>query len=122
MGNVNNPSQAGFRGETVTSASYHQRPKESSLHFADHHGVVLNTSTGNSYLIHSTPEAGTVVTPASNMSKNWTKTHDIPVTGTKTVGEVFNAASGRTLNKVINYGTSQTCIGTAKNTEKALRR
>jgi len=122
MGNVNNPSTAGFRGEKITSASYYTRPKEAAGPF-NHHGVVVNTAQGNSYLIHSTPKSGTVVTPASNMNKNtWTKSHDIPVNGNKTVGEVFNQSSGRTLNQFVNYGTSGTCIWTAGNAEKALQK
>src|SRR5437899_2425211 len=122
MGNVNNSSQRGFRGETVTSASYYTRPKLDVPHAPfNHHGVVMNTKEGNSYLVHSTLK-GTVVTPASNMSKNWVKTHDIPVNGTKTVGTVFNQASGRTLNPTVNYVTSGTCIKTAKNAEATLRK
>jgi len=121
MGNVNNPSQAGFRGETVKSAEYYTRPKlGGGLHVVDHHGVVMKTDKGNSYLLHSTL-GGTVVTPASNMSKNWTKNHDIPVSGNKTVGQVFNQASGRTLYPKVNYATSGTCIKTAQNAEKALK-
>lgn len=54
------------------------------------------------------------------MSKHWSKSHDIPVNGKKTVQEVYNAAGGRTTNPVINYITGGTCIGVAKNAEKAL--
>jgi len=123
MGNVNNPSTKGFRGETISSASYHIRPKLSGPDLTGHHGVVVKTKEGNSYLIHNAgPKTGTVVTPASNMSKNWTKTHDIAVIGQKTVGEVFNASSGRTLNPFINYTSGGTCIGTANNAESALKK
>ena len=50
----------------------------------------------------------------------WTKSHDIPVKGDHTVGEVFKASSGRTTNPIVNYITSGTCIGTARKAEKAL--
>ena len=37
------------------------------------------------------------------ISENWTKDYEIPISGIKTAGEVFNAASGRTLNPLVNY-------------------
>lgn len=89
MSNTNGGGRGSFRGEHVSSASYHTRPlATSSSGPASHHGVVVNTKEGNSYLIHHPgPGHVTTVTPASNMSKNWTKSHDIPVQGSKTVQE-----------------------------------
>ena len=43
----------------------------------DHHGVVVNTDKGNSYLIHNGPSNGVVLTNASNMSSKWSKGEDI---------------------------------------------
>ena len=124
MGNVDNKNQSGFRGEKVVSAKLLERPKEGCskiLEVANHEGVQVTTDKGNKYLIHSTPKSGTVVTDCK-LSKNWTVKGDIPVQGTKTVGEVFNQASGRTNNKLTNYVTSGTCINTARNAEKALKK
>lgn len=56
------------------------------------------------------------------MGKNWGKSHDIPVSGQKTVQEVFNGAGGRTNTPVINYITAKTCIGAAEGAEKALQK
>ena len=119
MGNTNGGGGGSWRHEHVESAHHYQRPKEVAGP-ADHHGVVVNTDKGNSYLIHSGPDQGVVVTPASNMSSKWTKTSDIDVTPGKTVQDAFNGAGGRTLNPVINYGTSGTCIGAAAGVEKSL--
>ena len=119
MGNTNGGGGGGWRQERVISASHVQRPKTVSGP-ADHHGVVLNTNKGNSYLVHSGPENGVVVTPASNMSPKWTTTNTIPVTGTKTVQDAFNGAGGRTNSKLTQYATSGTCIGAAAGVEKAL--
>lgn len=83
----------------------------------------MHTDKGNSYLIHHPGPSGiTTVTPASNMSKNWTKAHDIPVKGTKTVQQIYNGAGGRTTNPTVNYATGKTCIGVAKNAETALKK
>ncbi len=46
----------------------------------DHHGTIVHTDKGNSYLIHSTPEKGVVTTSAKNMSANWTKSASVNVT------------------------------------------
>ena len=45
----------------------------------DHHGVVVNTAEGNSFLIHNTPKNGVVATDASNMSSKWKKGNEISV-------------------------------------------
>lgn len=78
---------------------------------------------GNSYLIHHPgPSGQTTVTSASNMSKNWVKSHEIAVSGQKTVQEVYNGAGGRTNNPLVNYITAKTCIGAAEGAEKALKK
>ncbi len=66
----------GYRSEIVVSAYQASRPKE-SIGPCSHHGVVVNTDKGNSYLIHNTPSSGVVATKASNMSSNWSKGNDI---------------------------------------------
>lgn len=85
--------------------------------------MVVHTDKGNSFLIHQPgPNSITTVTPASNMSRNWIKSHDIPVKGNKTVQEAFNGAGGRTTNPIINYTTAKTCIGAARGVEKTLKK
>ena len=64
----------------------------------------------------------TTVTPASNMSSNWKKTHDIQVNGDKTVQQVYNGAGGRTNNTAVNYVSAGTCIGAASGAEKTLKK
>lgn len=87
MGNTKGGGSGSWRQENVVSASYHTRPLASSGSGpGSHHGVVVNTDKGNSYLIHHPgPSSVTTVTNASNMSNNWSKSHDIPVNGSKTV-------------------------------------
>ncbi|XWV26345.1 hypothetical protein QJ857_gp0729 [Tupanvirus soda lake] len=77
-----------------------------------HYGAQVTTDSGKKYLIHSTPTDGTVVTDC-NLSKRWSTVETITINNSKTVREVFQSASGRTLNKFINYVTSGSCIGTA---------
>lgn len=75
MGN-NNSSGGGasYRNENIVSAYQTSRPAQGKLGPAvdsvssGHHGVVVNTDKGNSYLIHSTPESGVVCTSAKYMS------------------------------------------------------
>ena len=89
-----------------------------------HHGVKVNTDEGNSYLIHGTLNSGVVATDASQMSKQWSKSHDIPVNGHKTVQDAMSGASargGHITGKKGNYVTSLTCIGAAGRAEKALK-
>lgn len=120
MGSTHGGGSGSWRNETITSASYHTRPKSTSGP-GTHHGVVVQTKEGNSYLIHH-PGPGhiTTVTSASNMSKNWSKSHDIPVNSSRSVQDVYNGAGGRTTNTFINYFTGPTCIGVARNAEKTL--
>ena len=124
MGQTQGGGSGSWRNEHVVSASYHTRPlATSSSGPGSHHGVVVNTDKGNSYLIHHPGPTGiTTVTPASNMSSHWTKSHDIPVHGSKTVQQVYNGAGGRTLDPAINYATGATCIGVAKNAESTLKK
>jgi hypothetical protein len=71
---------------------------------------------------HPGYEGTTTVTSAANMSNNWTKSHDIPVSGNKTVQEVYNGAGGRSNNSIVNYATGGTCIGVAKSAEETLKK
>jgi len=121
MGNTNGGGSGSWREENIVSASYHTRDLSTASPVGHHHGVVVNTSAGNSYLIHHPGPSGvTTVTSASNMSSNWTKDHDIPVNGSKTVQQVYNGAGGRTNNPAVNYATAGTCIGVAKGAESTL--
>ena len=121
LGSTNGGGGGSWRQEQVTCAWHAQRPKTVSGP-ADHHGVVLKTNKGNVYLVHSGPESGVVVTPASNMGSNWEITKQIPVAGIKTVQDAFNGAGGRTNSKLTQYATSGTCIGAAAGVEKALKK
>jgi hypothetical protein len=116
MGNTKGGGSGSWRNERVVSASYHTRSlATSSSGPGSHHGVVVNTDKGNSYLIHHPgPGSVTTVTSASNMSSNWSKSHNISVQGNKTVQEVYNGAGGRSNNTYVNYATGGTCIGVAK--------
>jgi hypothetical protein len=124
MGNTGGGGSGSWRSENVVSASYHTRPLATSGSGpGSHHGVVVNTDKGNSYLIHHPgPSSTTTVTPASNMSSKWTKSHDIPVSGSKTVQDIYNSAGGRTTNTAFNYVTGGTCIGVAKSAESGLKK
>lgn len=114
-----------WRNETVSSASYYQRELGSGKDSGPghHHGVVVNTKEGNSYLIHHPgPDQLTTVTQASDMSHKWTKSHDIPIKSSPpTVEQVFKGSGGRTTNTVVNYITGGTCIGVAKTAESVLQ-
>ncbi|EGG24590.1 hypothetical protein DFA_02833 [Cavenderia fasciculata] len=109
-----------YKTEQVVSASYVTRPKEGFMHIADHHGVVVKTNQGNNYLIHSVPSSGVVVTDAKYMTGNWRVDHPINVRGAKTVHGAHPSASGRSLNPMVNYVTSGSCIMSAKNAENYL--
>lgn len=104
----------------MTSFQHASRPKLDVKGPCEHHGTVVHTDKGNSYLIHSTPASGVVATPASNMSKNWTKSPPVPVTNKATVQTAMNSAGGRTLNHTVNYLTSGTCIESSSRMEKHL--
>jgi len=121
MGNTNGGGSGSWRNEIVVSASHYSRPKIGGGPF-DHHGVVMTTNEGNQFLVHSGPDYGSVVTPASNMSDKWVKGESITIKGTKTVQDAYNGASGRTNNKLTQYITGGTCIGGAKGAEKALKK
>ena len=117
MGNTNGGGRGSFRSERVTSYQHVQRPKLGTGGPVDHHGTVVHTDKGNSYLIHSTPKHGVVATPTSNMSNNWTKSEVKNVTNGSTVQSAMNAAGGRTLNPHTNYITSGTCVGSSLRVE-----
>lgn len=112
---------SGYRNEIITSASIVKRDAQSVLGTVGikHYGVQVETQKGNSYLIHSTPASGTVVTDCK-IGSNWSEVNKINVHGTKTVGNTFSHVSGRTNNKFVNYVTSGTCIGTAVRAESYL--
>ncbi len=121
MGNTHGGGSGSWRGEHVTSYQHASRPKLDTTNTPfDHHGTVVHTKEGNSYLIHSGLKDGVVTTPASNMSKNWSKEPSVHVSGKSTVQDAMNAAGGRTLDKTINYVTSGTCIGSSARVESHL--
>ena len=128
MGNANGGGKGSYRKETVKSASYHTRPLssvgDSYKPGMDHHGVVVNTNQGNCYLVHHPgPGQITTVTPCSNMSSSWKKSHDIQVKGTKTVQEAYNLpVVSKVLGSNGNYITAGTCMGAASGAQKALEK
>ena len=75
MGNTNGGGGGSWRSETVTSADYYKRPLSTLNNTHEdvaHHGVVVHTKEGNSFLIHHPgPSGTTTVTPTTNMSAKW---------------------------------------------------
>ena len=64
MGNAKGGGSGLFRGEHIISSSYQTRPKATSGSGpGDHHGVVVNTKEGNSYLIHNPGPDGITTVP-----------------------------------------------------------
>jgi len=89
--------------EPVISAEKVQRPASiNSGSSIIHKGVKVTTSSGNEYLVHKGSDYGkssqTVVTPASDMSKNWKSVESHPVSNAK-VGD-FVKAGGANYNVV----------------------
>lgn len=101
----------------ITKASLWSRPKQSGPNIVGHWGVVVSVEGHGDFLLHNTPESGTVATAASNMSNGWTKCCDIPVTGMKNIRGAMIASGGAHTNYVSNalarYVMGATCVGTA---------
>ena len=114
---------SGFRQEKVVRAWHVERPKQVKGP-CNHHGTVVETDKGNSYLIHNTPGAGVVCTPASNMSSKWSKTREIDVRRDATVGECLRAGTARfpVHTPMAQYVSSGFCIGSSSNVDKYLGR
>eukprot|EP00041_Stephanoeca_diplocostata_P040176 m.1638783 g.1638783 ORF g.1638783 m.1638783 type:complete len:124 (-) comp30715_c0_seq1:79-450(-) len=121
MGNPNSGS-GNFRQETISHflhASRSMQGKIMSRIPADHHGTIVHTHQGSSYLIHSTPGSGVVATPASHMSKAWSVGVKETANGA-TIQQAMKAAGGRTPNSAVNYASSGTCIFSSARVEKAI--
>jgi len=99
-----------FREEIIVSAQYVTRPTNL---FVTHHGIKVVTAEGNTYLIHSVPNTGLVVTDAP-MSIRWDIKETLKVKGTKTIDGALGSTSAITNVPVINYLTGGTCIKAAK--------
>jgi hypothetical protein len=101
----------------ITEATMYKRPKQSGPNVVGHWGVVVNVEGHGKYLIHNTPESGTVATPASHMSPQWSSVVSIPVGSKKTIRGCLLASGGAHTNYVSStlgrYLMGQTCIGTA---------
>ena len=111
MGTAHGGGSGEWRQEKVTNVTHYSRPanlSSGSGSALSHDGVVATTDKGNRYLIHSTPGSGVVTTPASGMSSKWKSGESVNTTGIR-VQDVFNNASGRTKNPLVNYVTSGTC-------------
>nr|WBF71192.1 hypothetical protein [Megavirus caiporensis] len=78
----------------------------------DHYATKLTTNSGKNFIIHSTPEHGTVITD-TDISNKWKIVEIINIKNNKTPKELFKSVSGKTNNKITNYLTSGTCIGTS---------
>ena len=76
--------------------------------------VIVNVQDHGKYLIHNTPEASSIATPANNMSSQWTS---VPVGNGKTIRGCMLASSGAHTNYVSSaltkYIMGDTCVGTA---------
>lgn len=117
--NIGNTNTNKWNNEKINSAQYVTRPMQNGMenHFVQHHGVLLKTDEGSSYLLHNTPVTGTVITDAKFMSNKWNVDHDIPVVGDKRVGE----AMGFTHNGICGYVIGGTCIGAARQAEEYIK-
>lgn len=118
--------QSAWSNEKIIRASYVTRDKQGKfMQYSpiDHHGILIHTSNGNSYLLHNTPKTGPVVTDAKHMSKSWHKLHDINVFGDKTIGGALESAGSNILGgERCGYVEGGTCIGTAQRVEKYLKK
>ncbi|AAV51060.1 hypothetical protein [Acanthamoeba castellanii mimivirus] len=85
----------------------------------DHYAVQVTTISGKKFIIHSTPEHGTVITDVT-LSNKWTLVERIKITNQKTVKKLFKEISGKTTIKFVNYVTSGTCIGTTQHIKHKL--
>ncbi len=105
-----------YNHATITEATIYKRPKQSGPDIVGHWGVVVNVEGHGKYLIHNTPESGTVATQA-NMSSQWTSIASIPVGSGKTIRGCMLASGGAHTNYVSSalarYIMGDTCIGTA---------
>jgi hypothetical protein len=106
-----------YNHSRILSASVWSRPKQSGVDIFGHWGVVVDVEGHGSFLLHNTPESGTVATPTSNMSTLWSLRGKIPVSGTKTIRGAMQASGGAATNYISNaiarYITGYTCVGTA---------
>lgn len=100
----------------ITDAIIYERPKQSGPNIVGHWGVVVNVEGHGKYLIHNTPSSGTVATPASNMSSQWSCIAQIPVGNEKTIRGCMLASGGAHTKYVSSalgrYLMGQTCVGT----------
>ncbi|QGR53572.1 hypothetical protein [Moumouvirus maliensis] len=87
----------------------------------DHYGTKVTTNSGKNFLIHSTPEHGTIITN-TDISNKWKIVEIISINNNKTPKELFKIVSGKTNNKIINYLTSGTCIGVSYHVKYILER
>ncbi|RUP49928.1 hypothetical protein BC936DRAFT_140956 [Jimgerdemannia flammicorona] len=81
-----------------------------------HSGVVLQIEGGGEYLIHIKPPIGAVITPASNMSRNWqhfTK-YDAPPNNNVTVGSWMREAHKGNFIELVTNGRVFTGIRVTK--------
>ena len=102
---------------TITEAAIYKRPKQSGPDLVGHWGVVVNVEGHGKYLIHNTPESGTVATAASDMGPKWSLVSSLPVRSNKTIRGCMQASGGAHTNYVSSalarYIMGDTCVGTA---------
>lgn len=102
---------------TITAATIYKRPKQSGPNLVGHWGVVVNVQDHGKYLIHNTPETGTIATLVSDMSSQWTGVASIPVGSGKTIRGCMLVSHGAHTNYVSSalarYVMGDTCVGTA---------
>ena len=93
-----------------------QRPMTSSdgrknIPFAKHSGVVVTLENGSKHLVHKgrgySPSNPTVITPASNMSKNWKPVGSQRSGNGKTVGSMMKNGSYSLTNANCNHATTK---------------
>lgn len=91
--------------------------------YVNHHRIKIEADSGEKYLIHNTPRSGPVITDAKHMSSKWNVKDTINIGSTKTVGDIMkHAGSTYFKSNSMNYGVSGTCIGSAYNMNKFLKK
>lgn len=108
-----------YRQEIITSAVYVTRPCEvefiKKYDIYLHHGLLVTTFSHKTFLLHSTPTTGIVVT-STPLSYKWTIKKNITVVNKKTIGGAIKNVGFK--NGFTNYITGGTCIGS---TNKMIR-
>ena len=77
----------------------------------------VETTKGETYLVHNVPKTGLVATSTNNMSKQWTEKTSIPIEGDKNIQGMFKSTglSAYLPQGEIKYVMQGTCLGSTDN-------